>query len=139
MRFCDAFNIPLVIHEDFPGFMPGTARKYGGIIRNRAKLLSAFTEATASEVTVITRKAYGGADYVLSSGHIRGKDNLAWPGTEIAVSSAPLAVPAPILEMELRLNQPQLADQLTVSRIRPAGSRGEPVLPAAYCVWRGLL
>ena len=85
VRFCDAFNIPLVTFEDVPGFMPGTAQEYGGIIRNGAKLLYAFCEATVPKITVITRKAYGGAYDVMSSKHIRGDVNLAWPTAEIAV------------------------------------------------------
>ncbi len=85
VRFCDAFNIPLLIFEDVPGFMPGTAQEYGGIIRNGAKLLFAFAEATVPKITVIVRKAYGGAYCVMSSKHIRGDVNLAWPSAEIAV------------------------------------------------------
>ncbi len=85
VRFCDAFNIPLVTFEDVPGFMPGTVQEYGGIIRNGAKLLFAFAEATVPKVTVITRKAYGGAYCVMSSKHIRSDVNLAWPTAEIAV------------------------------------------------------
>ncbi|HQK88735.1 MAG TPA: carboxyl transferase domain-containing protein, partial [Acidobacteriota bacterium] len=85
VRFCDAFNIPLVVFEDVPGFMPGTSQEYGGIIRNGAKLLYAFAEATVPKVTIITRKAYGGAYCVMSSKHIRGDINLAWPTAEIAV------------------------------------------------------
>ena len=85
VRFCDAFNIPLVTFEDVPGFLPGTAQEYGGIIRHGAKLLYAFAEATVPKVTVITRKAYGGAYCVMASKHIRTDVNLAWPTAEIAV------------------------------------------------------
>jgi propionyl-CoA carboxylase beta chain len=85
VRFCDAFNIPLVTFEDVPGFLPGTRQEYGGIIRHGAKLLFAFAEATVPKVTVITRKAYGGAYCVMSSKHIRTDVNLAWPSAEIAV------------------------------------------------------
>jgi propionyl-CoA carboxylase beta chain len=85
VRFCDAFNIPLVTFEDVPGFMPGTRQEYGGIIRHGAKLLFAFAEATVPKVTVITRKAYGGAYCVMSSKHIRTDVNFAWPTAEIAV------------------------------------------------------
>ena len=85
VRFCDAFNIPLVTLEDVPGFMPGTTQEYGGIIRNGAKLLFAFAEATVPKVTVILRKAYGGAYCVMSSKHLRGDVNYAWPTAEIAV------------------------------------------------------
>jgi propionyl-CoA carboxylase beta chain len=85
VRFCDAFNIPLVVFEDVPGFLPGVGQEHGGIIRHGAKLLYAFAEATVPKVTVITRKAYGGAYDVMNSKHIRGDINLAWPTAEIAV------------------------------------------------------
>ena len=85
VRFCDAFNIPLVTFEDVPGFLPGTGQEYGGIIRHGAKLLYAFAEATVPKVTVITRKAYGGAYCVMASKHIRADFNFAWPPAEIAV------------------------------------------------------
>jgi propionyl-CoA carboxylase beta chain len=85
VRFCDAFNIPLVVFEDVPGFLPGTDQEWRGIITNGAKLLYAFCEATVPRVTVITRKAYGGAYDVMNSKHIRGDINFAWPGAEIAV------------------------------------------------------
>jgi propionyl-CoA carboxylase beta chain len=85
VRFCDAFNIPLLVFEDVPGFLPGVAQEHGGIIRHGAKLLYAFCEATVPRVTVITRKAYGGAYDVMNSKHIRGDINLAWPTAEIAV------------------------------------------------------
>ncbi|HUG02570.1 MAG TPA: acyl-CoA carboxylase subunit beta [Longimicrobiales bacterium] len=85
VRFCDAFNIPLVVFEDVPGFLPGVEQEHGGIIRHGAKLLYAFCEATVPRVTVITRKAYGGAYDVMNSKHIRGDVNIAWPTAEIAV------------------------------------------------------
>jgi propionyl-CoA carboxylase beta chain len=85
VRFCDAFNIPLVIFEDVPGFLPGTSQEFGGIIRHGAKLLYAFAEATVPKITVITRKAYGGAYCVMASKHIRTDLNLAYPTAEIAV------------------------------------------------------
>ncbi len=85
VRFCDAFNIPILTFVDVPGFMPGTAQEYGGIIKHGAKLLFAYAEATVPKVTVITRKAYGGAYDVMSSKHLRGDVNLAWPSAEIAV------------------------------------------------------
>jgi propionyl-CoA carboxylase beta chain len=85
VRFCDAFNIPLVVFEDVPGFLPGTDQEWRGIITNGAKLLYAFCEATVPRVTVITRKAYGGAYDVMNSKHIRGDMNFAWPAAEIAV------------------------------------------------------
>ncbi|KAM4821131.1 propionyl-CoA carboxylase beta chain, mitochondrial isoform 3-T3 [Thomomys bottae] len=92
VRFCDAFNIPLVTFVDVPGFLPGTAQEYGGIIRHGAKLLFAFAEATVPKVTVITRKAYGGAYDVMSSKHLLGDTNYAWPTAEIAVMGAKGAV-----------------------------------------------
>jgi len=85
VRFCDCFNIPIVTFEDVPGFMPGVNQEHGGIIRNGAKLLYAYCEATVPKITVITRKAYGGAYDVMSSKHIRGDMNFAWPTAEIAV------------------------------------------------------
>ena len=85
VRFCDAFSIPLVTFVDVPGFMPGTAQEYGGIIKHGAKLLYAYAEATVPKITVITRKAYGGAYDVMSSKHLRGDVNFAWPSAEIAV------------------------------------------------------
>ncbi|XP_052574224.1 propionyl-CoA carboxylase beta chain, mitochondrial isoform X5 [Peromyscus californicus insignis] len=88
VRFCDAFNIPLITFVDVPGFLPGTAQEYGGIIRHGAKLLYAFAEATVPKITVITRKAYGGAYDVMSSKHLLGDTNYAWPTAEIAVMGA---------------------------------------------------
>jgi propionyl-CoA carboxylase beta chain len=85
VRLCDAFNVPLVTFEDVPGFLPGTGQEHGGIIRSGAKLLYAYCEATVPKLTVVTRKAYGGAYCVMSSKHIRGDLNLAWPTAEIAV------------------------------------------------------
>jgi propionyl-CoA carboxylase beta chain len=85
VRFCDAFNLPVITFVDVPGFLPGTAQEHGGIIRSGAKLLYAFCEATVPKLTVVTRKAYGGAYDVMSSKHIRGDVNLAWPSAEIAV------------------------------------------------------
>jgi propionyl-CoA carboxylase beta chain len=85
IRFCDAFNIPLVTFEDVPGFLPGVSQEHGGIIKHGAKLLYAYCEATVPKLTVITRKAYGGAYDVMSSKHIRGDFNVAWPTAEVAV------------------------------------------------------
>jgi acetyl-CoA carboxylase carboxyltransferase component len=85
VRFCDAFNLPLIVFEDVPGFLPGTQQEYGGIIRHGAKLLYAFSEATVPKLTVITRKAYGGAYCVMCSKHIRADYNAAWPNAELAV------------------------------------------------------
>jgi methylmalonyl-CoA decarboxylase subunit alpha len=92
VRFCDCFNIPVVTFVDVPGFLPGTAQEYGGVIRNGAKILYAYAEATIPKVTVITRKAYGGAYCVMSSKHLRGDINYAWPTSEIAVMGAKGAV-----------------------------------------------
>ncbi|TNE73882.1 acyl-CoA carboxylase subunit beta [bacterium] len=92
VRFCDAFNIPLVVFEDVPGFLPGTDQEWGGIIKHGAKLLYAFCEATVPKVTVITRKAYGGAYDVMNSKHIRADYNIAWPTAEIAVMGVKGAV-----------------------------------------------
>jgi len=92
VRFCDAFNIPIISFVDVPGFLPGTSQEYGGIIRHGAKLLYAYAEATVPKLTVITRKAYGGAYDVMSSKHLRGDVNYAWPTAEIAVMGAKGAV-----------------------------------------------
>jgi propionyl-CoA carboxylase beta chain len=92
VRFCDAFNIPIVTFEDVPGFLPGTAQEYGGLIKHGAKLLFAYSEATVPLVTVITRKAFGGAYDVMASKHIGGDVNYAWPTAQIAVMGAKGAV-----------------------------------------------
>src|SRR6202000_578517 len=85
VRFCDAFNIPLLTFVDVPGFLPGTSQEWGGIIRHGAKLLYAYAEATVPKITVITRKAYGGAYDVMSSKHLASDFNFAWPTAEVAV------------------------------------------------------
>jgi acetyl-CoA carboxylase carboxyltransferase component len=92
VRFCDSFNLPLIVFEDVPGFLPGVDQEHGGIIRHGAKLLYAFCEATVPKITVVTRKAYGGAYCVMNSKHIRSDLNLAWPTAEIAVIGAEGAV-----------------------------------------------
>jgi len=92
VRFCDAFDIPIVTFVDVPGFLPGTAQEHNGIIKHGAKLLFAYAEATVPKITVITRKAYGGAYDVMSSKHLRGDFNYAWPTAEIAVMGAKGAV-----------------------------------------------
>lgn len=92
IRFCDAFQIPLVTMVDVPGFMPGTAQEYGGIIKHGAKILYAYAEAAVPKITFITRKAYGGAYDVMSSKHLRGDYNYAWPSAEVAVMGAKGAV-----------------------------------------------
>jgi propionyl-CoA carboxylase beta chain len=131
IRFCDAFNIPLISFVDVPGFLPGVAQEHGGIIRHGAKLLYAYCEATVPKLTVITRKAYGGAYDVMSSKHIRGDLNLAWPTAEIAVMGPKGAVEilhrdriakAPDPEAETR----QLIDEYTATFANPylAAARG---------------
>jgi propionyl-CoA carboxylase beta chain len=92
VRFCDSFNIPIVTFVDVPGFLPGTNQEHGGIIKHGAKLLYAYGEATVPKITFITRKAYGGAYDVMSSKHLRGDFNYAWPSAEIAVMGASGAV-----------------------------------------------
>jgi len=92
VRFCDCFNIPIITFEDVPGFLPGTSQEYGGIIRHGAKLLYAYAEASVPKITVITRKAYGGAYDVMSSKHLRGDMNYAWPTAEVAVMGSKGAV-----------------------------------------------
>ena len=92
VRFCDCFNIPLIVFEDVPGFLPGTEQEFRGIILHGAKLLYAFAEATVPKITVITRKAYGGAYCVMASKHIRADFNFAWPSAEIAVMGSEGAV-----------------------------------------------
>ena len=92
VRFCDCFNIPIITFEDVPGFLPGTSQEYGGIIRHGAKLLFAYAEASVPKITVITRKEYGGAYDVMSSKHLRGDMNYAWPTAEVAVMGSKGAV-----------------------------------------------
>ena len=118
VRFCDAFNIPLVVFEDVPGFLPGTDQEWRGIIKNGAKLLYAFCEATVPRLTVITRKAYGGAYDVMNSKHIRGDVNLAWPSAEIAVMGPKGAVEI-IFRKEIDLAEDkELATEQKVSEYR---------------------
>ena len=127
VRFCDCFNIPIVTFVDVPGFMPGTAQEYGGIIKHGAKLLFAYAEATVPKVTVITRKAYGGAYDVMSSKHLRGDVNLAWPTAEIAVMGPKGAVEI-IFRQEasdpLRLAQRTQEYRATFANPFIAGRRG---------------
>jgi propionyl-CoA carboxylase beta chain len=111
VRFCDAFNIPLVVFEDVPGFLPGTDQEWGGIIKHGAKLLYAFCEATVPKMTVITRKAYGGAYDVMNSKHIRADYNIAWPTAEIAVMGTKGAVEI-IFRREITKADDQEAKQL---------------------------
>ena len=102
VRFCDAFNIPLVTLVDVPGFLPGAGQEWGGIIRHGAKLLYAYAETTVPKMTVILRKAYGGAYDVMSSKHIRGDYNIAWPTAQLAVMGAEGAVQMPSIEKEFK-------------------------------------
>ncbi len=133
VRFCDAFNIPLVVLEDVPGFLPGVAQEHGGIIRHGAKLLYAFSEATVPKVTVITRKAYGGAYDVMNSKHIRGDINLAWPTAEIAVMGPKGAVEILFRKEIASAEDPEAATEETdggvPGKVRPSLHRGGQGLP----------
>ena len=113
IRFCDAFNIPLVTFEDVPGFLPGVSQEHGGIIKHGAKLLYAYCEATVPKLTVITRKAYGGAYDVMSSKHIRGDFNVAWPTAEIAVMG-----PKGAVEILFRKEIAESADEARATEAR---------------------
>ncbi len=127
VRFCDCFSIPLLTFVDVPGFLPGTAQEYGGIIRHGAKLLYAFAEATVPKITLITRKAYGGAYDVMASKHLRGDVNLAWPSAEIAVMGPKGAVEI-IFRKDLQDEQKigQLTEEYRQAFANPfiAGRRG---------------
>ncbi len=140
VRFCDAFNIPLVVFEDVPGFLPGTDQEWGGIIKHGAKLLYAFCEATVPKMTVITRKAYGGAYDVMNSKHIRADYNVAWPTSEIAVMGTKGAVEI-IFRKEIaaadnpEAKQKELEDQYSEEFAHPykAAARGfidDVILPS---------
>jgi propionyl-CoA carboxylase beta chain len=118
VRFCDAFNVPLVVFEDVPGFLPGVAQEHGGIIREGAKLLFAFAEATVPKVTVITRKAYGGAYDVMNSKHIRGDLNLAWPTAEIAVMGPKGAVEILFRKEIAQAEDPEAATEAKIQEYR---------------------
>ena len=118
VRFCDAFNIPIVVLEDVPGFLPGVAQEHGGIIRHGAKLLYAFAEATVPKITVITRKAYGGAYDVMNSKHIRGDVNLAWPQAEIAVMGPKGAVEVLFRKEIQAAEDPQAATDQRIEEYR---------------------
>ena len=110
VRFCDAFNIPLLVLVDVPGFLPGTDQEWGGIIKHGAKLLYALCEATVRKCTVITRKAYGGAYDVMNSKHIRADYNVAWPTAEIAVMGTKGAVEI-IFRQEIAASDDPIAKQ----------------------------
>ena len=116
VRFCDAFNIPLVTFEDVPGFLPGTQQEFGGIIKHGAKLLYAFAEATVPKITVITRKAYGGAYCVMASKHIRTDVNLAYPQAEIAVMGPEAAVK--VLYRREIANAMERADEVRAAKVK---------------------
>ncbi|MYF62029.1 MAG: methylmalonyl-CoA carboxyltransferase, partial [Gammaproteobacteria bacterium] len=118
VRFCDAFNIPLVVFEDVPGFLPGVGQEHGGIIRHGAKLLYAFAEATVPRVTVITRKAYGGAYDVMNSRHIRGDLSLVWPSAEIAVMGPKGAVEILFRKEIARADDPEAALEARMEEYR---------------------
>jgi propionyl-CoA carboxylase beta chain len=118
IRFCDAFNIPLVTFEDVPGFLPGVAQEHGGIIKHGAKLLFAYCEATVPKLTVITRKAYGGAYDVMSSKHIRGDFNVAWPTAEIAVMGPKGAVEILFRKEIVESNDPAAATEAKIEEYR---------------------
>ena len=124
MRFCDCFNIPLVTFVDVPGFLPGTDQEYGGIIKHGAKLLYAFVEATVPKVTVITRKAYGGAYDVMASKHMRADINFAFPTAEIAVMGPDGAV-----NIVYRNEIEKAADPVGARRPRssPSTARSSPI------------
>jgi propionyl-CoA carboxylase beta chain len=116
VRFCDAFNLPLVTFEDVPGFLPGTQQEFGGIIKHGAKLLYAFAEATVPKITVITRKAYGGAYCVMASKHIRTDVNLAYPQAEIAVMGPEAAVK--VLYRREIANAMERADEVRAAKVK---------------------
>jgi propionyl-CoA carboxylase beta chain len=120
VRFCDAFNVPLVVFEDVPGFLPGVNQEHGGIIRHGAKLLYAFCEATVPKLTVITRKAYGGAYDVMNSKHIRGDINLAWPTAEIAVMGPKGAVEVLFRRELAAADDPEAAAEERIEEYREA-------------------
>ncbi len=129
VRFCDAFNIPLVTLVDVPGFLPGTVQEYGGIIRNGAKLLYAYAEATVPKVTVTIRKAYGGAYCVMSSKHLKGDINYAWPSAEIAVMGAKGASEI-LYARELKKHPEQAAELLAEKEQHYADTFANPYVAA---------
>jgi len=130
VRFCDCFNIPIVTFEDVPGFMPGTAQEHGGIIRHGAKLIYAYCEATVPKLTVILRKAYGGAYIVMSSKHIRGDFNVAWPTAEIAVMGPEGAVNIIYRKELAEAADPEALRQQLIAEYR--GKFANPYLAASY-------
>ncbi|MBU2512073.1 acyl-CoA carboxylase subunit beta [bacterium] len=129
VRFCDAFNIPVVTFVDVPGFLPGTIQEHGGVIRNGAKMLYAYAEATVPKVTVITRKAYGGAYCVMSSKHLRGDINYAWPTAEIAVMGAKGAAEI-LYAREANAYEGDRAEFLKVKEVEYAENFANPYIAA---------
>ena len=129
IRFCDAFNIPIITFEDVPGFLPGVAQEHGGIIRHGAKLLYAYCEATVPKLTVITRKAYGGAYDVMSSKHIRGDFNVAWPTAEIAVMGPKGAVEILFRKEIAESDDPAAATEAKIEEYR--GKFAHPYIAAS--------
>jgi propionyl-CoA carboxylase beta chain len=130
VRFCDAFNIPLVVLEDVPGFLPGTDQEWRGIIKNGAKLLYAFCEATVPKITVIVRKAYGGAYDVMNSKHIRGDFNYAWPSAEIAVMG-----PKGAVEIVFKKDIEKVADRDAATEAKVAEYREKFANPYVAAQW----
>jgi acetyl-CoA carboxylase carboxyltransferase component len=129
VRTCDCFNVPLVVFEDVPGFLPGTDQEFGGIIKHGAKLLFAFCEATVPKLTVITRKAYGGAYDVMNSKHVRADYNVAWPSTEVAVMGPEGAVNILYREKLAKAKDPdklrqQLIDEYNATYANPFVAAG---------------
>ncbi len=122
MRTCDCFNVPLVTFVDVPGFLPGVGQEHGGIIRHGAKLLFAYCEATVPKLTVITRKAYGGAYDVMSSKHVRGDMNFAWPTAEIAVMGVEGAVNIIFRDRIAAADDPRCRARQARRRVRGASS-----------------
>ena len=133
VRFCDCFNIPLITFVDVPGFMPGSDQEYGGIIKHGAKLLYAYAEATVPKISVMTRKAYGGAYIVMSSKHLRGDINLAWPSAEIAVMGPEGAVNIVFREELARAENPEETRSRLVEEFR--ASSPLPTWPPATATW----
>ncbi len=125
VRFCDCFNIPILTFVDVPGFLPGTVQEYGGIIKHGAKLLFAYAQATVPKVTLITRKAYGGAYDVMSSKHLRGDINYAWPTAEIAIPATASSRKTPPSHAACR-TRPFTSSARAPSRSRPWATRSRP-------------
>ncbi len=134
VRFCDCFNVPLVVFEDVPGFLPGTDQEFGGIILHGAKLLYSFAEATVPKLTVITRKAYGGAYCVMASKHIRTDFNFAWPSAEIAVMG-----PEGAVNIVYRRELQQAGDEAQKAKQRHVGSYREKFANPYVAAERGYI